>query len=195
MKKTLQCMILSFVLLILGVLPALAGALPDLAAEMADELDQQVAERVGGAGGLSLLVTTPVSLGDLEKSCPLARLLAEEMATWFVSMGYRVQEIRKGQSILFAEETGELLLTRKVDLIEQRSVKGALILTGTYTVTTRNVRFNIRLLHAASGEVMAMASGTMRLTGEALELVGDGTMPPMRIRPSVATIIPPRVGQ
>ena len=172
---------------------ALAGTLPDMAAETADELDAQIVERLGmverPAQGLTLIVTTPADLGNLEMSCPLSRLFAEELATWFVSMGYRVQEARRAETLMFAPERGEFMLTRNADIVDIQNLDAMLILTGSYTVTSRSVRFSIRLIHAASNETLAMASSTLPLSSEARELLGaeGGGINP--IRPSVATRI------
>jgi hypothetical protein len=167
---------------------ACAGALPDMAAELADELNSQLVSRHGGGQGVSMIITTPVNLSTLETASPLARLMAEEMSTWFVSMGYRVQEIRRSSNILFSPQKGEMVLTRRAQMLDQRTPQAALILTGTYTVTSRNVRFNFRLMHAGTNEIVAMTSGTLNVNREIAELMSDNGMG-MGIRPSVATKI------
>jgi hypothetical protein len=168
--------------------PAAAGVLPDMAAELADELNSQLAAKHGGGKGVTLIITTPVNLSTLESASPLARLMAEEMSTWFVSLGYRVQEIRRSSNILFSPQKGEMILTRRAQMLDQRTPQAALILTGTYTATSQRVRFNMRLMHAATNEIVAMASGTLPVNREVYELMGDGAMS-MGIRPSVATKI------
>jgi len=166
--------------------PAAAGVLPDMAAELADELHSQLALKMGGSKGYSMIVTTPVNLSTLESASPLARLIAEEMSTWFVSLGYRVQEIRRSNNILFSPNKGEMILTRRAQMLDQKTPAASLILTGTYTATSRNVRFNMRLMNAATSEIVAMASGTLPVNREVYELMGDGSMS-MGIRPSVGT--------
>lgn len=180
----------TFLFALLGLLltAGLAGAaaLPDMAAELADELNSQLVNRHGGGQGVALIITTPVNLSTLETASPLARLMAEEMSTWFVSMGYRVQEIRRSSNILFSPQKGEMILTRRAQMLDQRTPQAALILTGTYTVTSRNVRFNFRLMHAGTNEIVAMASGTLAVNREIYELMADSGMS-MGIRPTVAT--------
>ncbi len=153
--------------------------LPDAAQMMAAELDGQLKQRLqageGTLQGVSLITTTPVNINNLKLASPLARLLMEEMASWFVGAGYDVQEIRKGRNVLFSEETGELMLTRDADLLARKDFRSALIMTGTYVVTSKHVRFNIRLIHAGSNNVMAMTSRTIPVSGETLELLQDGS--------------------
>ncbi|NJB66955.1 hypothetical protein GGQ74_000595 [Desulfobaculum xiamenense] len=184
--------ITTLALLVLVPFCAIAGGVPDMADSIAASLDAQLVERLGldegPARGTTLIVTTPASLDDLEQSSPLARLLGEEMAGWFVRSGYSVQDVRKGKNILLKPGRGELLLTRDVQLADNRFVKSAVLLTGTYTQTSRNVRFNIRLIHAPSNEVLAMASATLPLTSEVTELLDEKSRDEMtRIRPSVRT--------
>lgn len=172
--------------------PALAGGVPETARDLAAELDAQIVERLqlveGPAKGQVLMVTTPASLDDLELSSPLARLFAEELASWFVQAGYRVQDIRKGKTVLFAPKTGELLLTRDVQLLAENQVPSALILVGTFTETSRSVRFNIKLIHAPDNEVLAMSSRTIPMSPELAELATDANRSRLtRLKPTVST--------
>lgn len=59
-------------------------------------------------------------------------------------------------------ERGEFLLTRDVGKLgSPRDVNTHAVLTGTYTVTERSVRFNMRLIHTPTREVLAAGSGTV----------------------------------
>ncbi|MFW5733883.1 MAG: FlgO family outer membrane protein [Oceanidesulfovibrio sp.] len=192
MRRTTPALILSLLLLLIFAGPAMGAKLPAMAQALAEDLSLQIADKLGqsvlGKNGPALIVTTPVNLNDLETASPLSRLLAEEMATHFTKSGYQVQEIRKGTSVLFRPQTGELMLTRRVHLLSERAVQSALVLTGTYTTTSKHVRFNIRLVHAASEEVLAMSSMSLPLDSEARELLGDAmTSREPGLAPSVYT--------
>ncbi|MGE4299351.1 MAG: FlgO family outer membrane protein [Desulfovibrionaceae bacterium] len=156
---------------------AAAQSLQDVAVSMAGDLDAQLVERLGlpeaPAKGTTMIVTTPVNINDLGSASPLARQVAEEVAGIFVRAGYRVQEIRKGKNILFGPGQGEMLLTRRVDLLDQGNVRSAVILTGTYTVTQRHVRFNLRLVHAPTNEVLAMTAATLPVNIEMYPLLAE----------------------
>ncbi len=153
MKRILALLVLTIGLLL--PLAAAAASVPEAADAMASAMDVQMARKLGQeappAKGISIMVTTPVDLGDLEGANGLARQMAEEMSRWFVQAGYRVQEIRKGRTILFQPETGELLLTRKTELLGTQNVSSVAILAGTYTITPKAVRFNMRLIHTPHG--------------------------------------------
>ena len=190
-KKTLFFAAVLFCVVLLWSGPVFAVNVPQAASAMGLELDRQVMERLGYVGSLSLSVTTPVDVNDLEVSNPLARQMQEEIARWFVQAGYDVHEIRKGANILFEPDQGELLLTRKQRLLGNTKVNSKAIVSGTYTVTPRNVRFNIRLVATGNREVLAMATITVPITREIGALLrssgGKGGSP---IEPTVVTLLP-----
>ena len=174
------------------------GTVPQAASAMGRQIDRQIAERLmqpdTPAMGVSLAVTVPVDVNDLDASNPLARQMAEEMARWFVQAGYSVQEIRKGRMVLSEPGNGEKLLTRRTNHLARQNVESAAIMTGTYTVTNKNVRFNIRVLHTASLEVLGMSTVSVPLTSEVKSLLGlrggghGGSF--AGIAPSVGTTLP-----
>ncbi|MDR3074293.1 MAG: hypothetical protein LBV01_06185 [Deltaproteobacteria bacterium] len=157
---------------------SIEGTVPQAASAMARTIDRQVAERLmlpdSPASGVSLAVTVPVDVNDLDASNPLARQMAEELARWFVQAGYHVQEIRKGSMVLIEPGNGEKLLTRRDGLLANKSVESAAIVTGTYVVTGKNVRFNIRMLQTATQDVLGMAQVSVPITSEVRALLGEG---------------------
>lgn len=193
MTKRLTVFLACALLALLMAGRASAGqSLPGTAQSLAAQLDAQLCDRLEllepPAKGTTLVVTTPVALDDLDQSSPVARLMAEELTAWFVAAGYRVQEIRRGKNILFAPGKGETLLTRDVQLLNDKFMHSAVILAGTYVLTSRSVRFSMRLLHAPTGEVLAMSNKTLDLTPETTELVGADKFEELtRLRPSVVT--------
>jgi hypothetical protein len=176
-------------------------SVPDTAHAMAGELDAQLADRLGTntpVKGVSMLATTPADLENLQRVAPIARLLNEEMIGWFVASGYRVSEMRKGRYILTKPETGELLLTRRADMLTEKFPNAELILAGTYTGTAKHFRFNMRLIKASTGEIVAMSSRTLALSPDTAELAGEERQQAYsRLRPSVGTRLEPKetIGQ
>ncbi len=170
------------------------GAVPQAASALARIIDGQVAERLGQgdgpAQGVSLAVTVPVSVSNLEESNPLARQMAEELARWFSQAGYSVQEIRKGKTLLFEPEMGEMLLTRRIGLLGSANVKSSAILVGTYTLTPKHARFNIRLVETNSQEVLGIATVSVPLGSELKPLLGQAARRGAGIEPTVATMLP-----
>ena len=179
-------------LLCLAMLLPLAAhgkTIPQLAAEMGVELDGQLSQLTSR---VTMIVTTPVNLRNLNESSALGLQLSEELAHYFVSMGYRVQEVRKGSGLFFDELNGEMLLTRNPEFLANTDVSSAVVLVGTYVRTNRSVRVNIRLLHTPSNEVLAMSSATIPLTSEVRSLLLSTTeLADMGHVPSIGTKLSP----
>ncbi|SKA72790.1 FlgO family outer membrane protein [Desulfobaculum bizertense] len=177
----------------LGVSSAFAqGSIPSAAQQLSSTLSSQIRTKAGiSPRACSVLVTTPVDINNLEQSSPLGRALGEELATTLVDHGFRLKEIRKGRNILLRPKVGELLLTRDINLVDERVQKASLVLAGTYSHTSKNVRFNIRLIDARSSEVLAMASTTVPVTQELAELLGPSVTAyaASQVKPSVRASI------
>ncbi len=87
-----------------------------------------------------------------------------------------------------SSEAGELLLTRDVQLLAENQTPSALIQVGTFTETTRSVRFNIKLIQAADNEVMAMSARTLPMSPELAELASEANRQRLnRNKPAVST--------
>lgn len=184
--------------LVLLTSPPTAQAAPSVSQIVAGsgrDMDRQLMERFqmeSPINDLSIFVTTPVSLDDMSESNRLARQVQEDIAQWFVKQGYTIQEIRKGQDLYFDIFQGEHLLTRKVEELSKDKAVAVAALVGTYTTTPKSIRFNLRLLHTASLDTLAMSNFTIPLSRETYPLVfmdgsKHGGMP---IEPTVITRLP-----
>lgn len=176
---------------------AVAATLPQVASAAGREMDRQIASRLGmeegPVKGLSLTMTTPVDVNNLELANPLARQMQEELTRWFVQAGYDVQEVRKGREVLFEPEKGETLLTRKQDLLGSSKIDTHAIVAGTYTVTPEHVRFNIKIVKTCDRSVLAMSTLTINMNREVAFLArsgGAGLAGGTPIEPTVVTLLP-----
>jgi len=176
-----------------GILEMLiGGSVPRAAQKIADQMDDQLMRRIGdlpnGRDYVMIVSTVAVSLSDLNESNPLSRQISEEVMNALIAKGYRASELRKGKDIHMLPHQGEMLLTRNLPRLAARDVKSVAVLVGTYVTTPDNVRFNMRLLHTPSNEVLAMGSATVPVTDELQILLSDRkTGPP---QPSVFTRLP-----
>ena len=181
--------------LLLSAGPALADTVMTKAASsMGSEMDHQLADRFGQqegvVNGISLIITTPVDLNNLEESNPVARQMQEELSRWFIRSGYSVQEVRGGKALLLRPATGELLLTRNRDLAATRNVKSALTMVSTYSMTSRSIVFNVRLMQTGGNEVYAMSNVTLPISGELRAMLGATQSDAHLIEPSVFSRLP-----
>ncbi|MEG2173631.1 MAG: FlgO family outer membrane protein [Desulfovibrionaceae bacterium] len=194
--------------LCMPIAAAAVGNVPKAANDIAKQMDKQLMARYGAKssngneGGvtigsssadystrqrISIMSTVPVSLNNLQVSSPLARQMVEEIARWMINAGYVFEEIRKGQDIQFSNPTGETLLTRDTARLASRTVTSAGVMVGTYVVSTEQVRFNIRILHTPSNEVLAMGTATVPITEDIRPLLYDMSQTPVKVMPSIGT--------
>lgn len=170
--------------------PVVHKTIPVVADIISEQLDAQLRQRLdideGDVEGYGVIVTTPVALEDLEETSSLARQMSEEVSRWLVNSGYKVQEIRKGRSVLFEPRGGEFLLSRRTHVLANENVQATIIVAGTYTQTLNRVRFNMRFIHAPTNEVLAMATQTLPLNAE-MRLLTVGSNEPRGVIPSVGT--------
>jgi len=101
----------------------------------------------GGGRGQRLLLTTIVELDNLYATSRFGRTLSESLSTSLFRHGFAVVEIRKGAEVLIRDNSGELVLTRDVELLARQQQVSA-ILTGTYSLTPTTVILNLKLLAA-----------------------------------------------
>ena len=160
------------------------ATVPSTAKSLASDLDSQLMDRYANIEDLSrsegeaitrsnmkIMGTTPVNLNTLTQSCALARQMTEEISSRLMDLGYRYQELRKGNLIRFDRKTGELLLTRNVGMLTQPYGQGQAILVGTYVISNTHVRFSFSLIHTNSNEVLAKASASVPITPDILPLL------------------------
>jgi len=171
----------------------LGGSVPRAARQIAKQMDEQLMRRIGdlpdGRSYVMIVSTVAVSLNNLNESNPLSRQISEEVMNALIARGYRANELRKGKDIVMLPRKGEMLLTRNLSQLASRNVKSVAVLVGTYVTTPDNVRFNMRLVHTPSNEVLAMGSATVEVTEEVKTLLSDQKKvgPP---QPSVFTRLP-----
>jgi len=171
----------------------IGGAVPRAGREIANQMDRQLVRRIGdypgGRSCVMIVSTVAVELSELSESSPLSRQISEEVMNALIAKGYRVSELRKGKDIIMRPRNGETLLTRDVSRLATRDVQSVAVLVGTYVMTSENVRFNMRLLHTPSNEVLAMGSATVPVSEEVKVLLSDRKKPGPP-QPSVFTRLP-----
>ncbi len=109
------------------------------------------------SSGERLILTTLVNLDDLYETSGFGRALTESLSTSLFKEGFRVAEIRKASGLYIKSKSGELSLTRDARLMAEQEQAQAIV-AGTYSLTPSTVIVNVRLLDAASQEVLSVAS-------------------------------------
>ena len=101
-------------------------------------------------------VLTFVDLNNLEKAEPLGRFLQEKLMFHLFDLGYRVVEMRLGKTFRYAENKGELLLSRLKEELRNSSHKELKsVLVGTYTRAGSRIYISCRLVELETEQVRA----------------------------------------
>jgi TolB-like protein len=136
---------------------AVSVATPDffgLGEDLATQLKANLRKRVTRQP--RLIMATFVNIDDLGETSRFGRTLSEAMANRLFRHGFGVEEIRKTSEILMKNQDGELVLSRDASRVTA-SVAAEGIVSGTYALTPDTVIVSVRLLDAASQEVLSVA--------------------------------------
>lgn len=166
------------------------GYVPACASSIASSMDKQLLELLGEnytPKDLKIVLTVPVNINDFHKTNTLARQITEEIANKLKAKGYRVFEIRRARDIEITPRKGEFLLSREQHKLFKTDLEIELVMTGTYTITNRSVRYNCRLLHTGSYEIIASGNGTVPIYPEIYPLLDEEPDKIIELAPSVRT--------
>lgn len=195
-------MALALAAMLFPLTAAAEGNVPEAAACIGKQLDEQMMQRFGYPNSITIgnnqnnayarsrimiMGTTPANLGNLQQASGLARQMTEEISRWLKKRGYKYEELRKGSEIRFEPRVGEFLLTRNVQQLQSKNGVGQAILTGTYVLSTDDVRFNMELVCVSTNEVLAKASATIPITSDLIPLLVESGNAGAGLRPSVYT--------
>lgn len=118
-----------------------------------------------------VLVTTVVNAEDLNDSSPFGRMVADQMGSRLANGGYTVHELKMGKSLNVKEGTGEMILTRDIRAITDRTGAQAIVV-GTYTTAKTKVFVNVKLVRAVDGRVLSAVDYDVPLTPDVKRLMG-----------------------
>ncbi len=198
--KRKYSLLLIFILMLALFLPFTAAAsiwdflkgpeVPAAAKTIAKEIDKQLSRKYITEDftkhDLMIIPTVPVSVDNLDVTSPLSRQMSEELTSQFATLGYGLTELRKAKELSIIPQKGEFMLTRELDELALENAHGVAVMTGTYIISTINVRYNVTLIHLPSNEILAKASATVPIRDELMPLLYDDVERPP-LMPSVQT--------
>jgi hypothetical protein len=140
------------------------------------ELIYQTAQTLADRAGIvdhdrPIIVTTIVSIDDLTKSSTFGRLASELISDRLAQRGYLVRDVTYTRALTFAPGTGEIVLSQDARGAAS-SVNAQAVVAGTYAVGGREIYLNVRLLNAATGELLSTADAVVPLDHNTEALVG-----------------------
>ena len=123
-----------------------------------EELAQQLIMNKRGDFGLGerLIFASLVNIDDLHQTSKFGRAMSEALATRLFKHGYGVVELRKIDSILVKNKSGEFVLSRETKRLAAQQEVDAIV-AGTYSMTPASVIVNVKVLDVGSQEVLSVA--------------------------------------
>nr|MBF0223094.1 hypothetical protein [Desulfobulbaceae bacterium] len=171
---------LCFVMLLTGcgaveTRKAVSVASPDFFG-IGEELARQLILNKRGDFGLEerLVFSTLVNLDELYQTSKFGRALSEALATQLFQHGYGVVELRKIDTILVKNNSGELVLSRETKRLAAQYDADAIV-AGTYSMTPGSVIINVKILDIDSQEVLSVGGVELRRSHTINYLLADTT--------------------
>jgi len=117
----------------------------------ADTLITQVRSRL--STDKPILVATVVRIDDLYASSTFGRVTSENISSRLTQAGYKVVEMKFGNSVYMKRNEGELVLTREINSIA-KNYDAQAVLVGSYGIGTDSVFINIKLVQPGSNNLV-----------------------------------------
>ncbi|MBF0270963.1 MAG: hypothetical protein HQL98_02650 [Magnetococcales bacterium] len=110
-----------------------------------------------------ILPASFVDESNLEKTSPLGRLLAKQMASRFTQAGHSVVEITLRSEILLKKGAGQFVLSQEAKEI-RKTHKVSAVLAGSYVTARNRIYVNAQLIRTNDGVVLSSNDFSMPLT-------------------------------
>jgi hypothetical protein len=133
---------------------------------------------------MSILTTTFVDNNNLLNTSHFGRLLQDHIGSRFVQIGYTVNEIKLRKDLLIKEGSGETILSRNLELLNQ-SQRTQAILVGTISQAQRTIYISARLINPNDSTIISsknyrlyMDKNVLTMFNLQLSSNGDTIKPP-----------------
>lgn len=110
-----------------------------------------------------ILPASFVDENNLEKTSPLGRLLAKQMASRFTQSGHSLVEITLRKEILLKKGSGQFALSQELKEI-RKTHKVSAVLTGSYVTARNRIFVNAQLIRTNDGVVLASNDFSLPMT-------------------------------
>lgn len=129
----------------------------NLAARITDDLTQKAfPPLMPRQPDLPILSTTFVNNNDLKETSKFGRILQEHISSRLVQLGYTTKELKLRDTLLMQEGSGETMLSRDVnDINNKQTLSAQAILVGTYSYTDRIMYISARLINPKDRNIIS----------------------------------------
>jgi TolB-like protein len=101
----------------------------------------------------SIITASFVNINNLEESCPLGRVISEQISSRIAQHGLRILELKLRQNSVYIKKgKGEFLLSRKIKEISE-SYNGDYVMVGTYTMAEKSIYISARIVNTTDNSV------------------------------------------
>lgn len=101
-----------------------------------------------------LIFASFVNINNLEKSSSFGRIVSQQFATYFASVGYNVAEMLLRQNVYIKQQQGEFLLSRELRNISKQHNAQAVIV-GTYAVGKNSVYITSKMVDTRTNAIIS----------------------------------------
>lgn len=129
--------------------------------------------------GYVITVNTFVNLNNLYKTSSLGRYLGEQIIGEFQSAGIEVIDVRKANTLMIHQYSGEYGLSRDMEELNS-SLGSQAMVVGTYSYANGQILLNARVLRNRDGMVMSHANLAFALDKLTTQMLMDEAAPPRR---------------
>lgn len=134
---------------------------------------QAMAERAGVlAKDRPIIVSTIVSIDDLDRSSTFGRLASQLVANRLSQRGYMVRDLTYMRALTVLPGTGEMVLSRDASKL-LASTNAQAVVAGTYAVGGREIYLSLRLLRADDGQLLSTADVVIPYDHNMEDLLGN----------------------
>jgi len=134
---------------------------------------QAMADRAGLlAHDRPVVVSTVVSIDDLNQSSTFGRLASELVADRLAQRGYMVRDLTYMRALTVEPHTGELVLSRDATKL-LASANAQAVVAGTYAVGGTEIYLSLRLLRADDGQLLSSVDLVLPYDHNMEELIGQ----------------------
>lgn len=110
-----------------------------------------------------MLVSTLVSIDDLNRSSRFGRLISEQISSRITQLGFNVTELKLRNSVAIKEDAGELLLSRDVRELS-KSHNAQAVLVGNYAVSANQIYMTLKIVTVADNRAVAAFNYMLPMT-------------------------------
>jgi len=102
----------------------------------------------------SILTASFVNINNLSESCPLGRIIAEQISSRMAQNGYKLIDMKlRTNSIYIKEGKGEFLLSREIQEIS-KTQNSDYAIVGTYAVAEKSVYISMRIVDTSDNSII-----------------------------------------